>query len=71
MTLEFAHMQAWLFGFISAYNAYVENGIKNIMNGIDASLPAAMMAEWCPGNQDKTIAHGAPGLIWALKQQHQ
>ena len=59
--------QGWLLGYLAAYNAWTENGRKNIAVGLDVEEIESWVAEYCREHSLETIADAMAALIQALE----
>jgi len=67
VTLHFARAYGWIMGYITAYNAWVDNGKEDIAEGIDEDSITLWVANWCRDNPLKNTAAAMAVLMHTLE----
>ena len=53
----------YIYGFLSAYNGYVENGIADIIEGMSANDVRRWTSSWCRDNSSESLHDALNELI--------
>ena len=61
--------EAWILGFVSAYNAFVHKG-PNVAAGTDFDMLRGMVDDHCKGNPQDDLDSSAQALIKTLLQKN-
>jgi hypothetical protein len=53
----------WVGGFITTYNSYVQNGKRDILEGMTANDALRWVASWCRDNSSRDLEYALEALI--------
>ena len=60
---EFFAAAGWVGGFITTYNSYVQNGKRDIIEGMTANDALRWVASWCRDNSSRDLEYALEALI--------
>jgi hypothetical protein len=62
---DFHQHKTWIFGFVSAYNMYYENGKKEVLSTANMSANDTLrwLEAWCRDNMSKNLFNATQALL--------
>jgi len=67
VTSQFAQTHGWIKGYLTAYNAFAENGLVDIQRALSGNQVEQWLASHCEENQQNDLADGMKALIAMLR----
>lgn len=64
---QFAQTHGWIKGYLTAYNAFAENGLVDIQRSLSGNEVEEWLASHCEGNQQNDLADAMKAFIATLR----
>ena len=69
VTAQFAQTHGWIKGYLTAYNAFVDNGMIDIQGAHSGNEVEAWLAEHCEGNRQSDLDDAMKSFIATLRKE--